>query len=286
MTIIHKIQTILKEGEFTQGKLAQKIGVSSVTLNSWVNGRSIPYKKHQEAITELFLGVTGELIISEEDLQIKRDILIQQSKQYKGITKFIVGRVDLIDEFGLALTYNSNRLEGSTLTIGDTKDILFNNSVIENKSMVEHLEARNHHAAWKYLLKYLFDGGNINEKLGLKLHQILMNGILENAGEYRKHNVRIVGSYVPTANYLSIDRLLKLLYKASENVVSISEASCLHGDFEKIHPFTDGNGRVGRLLLNGVLLKMNLPPAIIHQGTQLEDFIMDAVLDGFEIMDS
>jgi Fic family protein len=191
------------------------------------------------------------------------------------------------------------------LTKGETQDILFNNNTNVNKSIREILEAKNHQTAFDYLLKQLLKHKKINEDLILKLHSILMSGILPNAGSYRNHAVRIIGTNIPTANYLSITKLMNKLFleinKKSKDI--IFDISNIHAEFERIHPFSDGNGRIGRLLLIGQLLNHNLPPAIIKkeykrhyytylakaQSTNdfslLENFICDTIILGLEILD-
>ena len=131
-----------------------------------------------------------------------------------------------------------------------------------------------------------------------------MNGIRDDAGFYRRHSVRIVGSNVATANYIKVPDLMSeieslILSKKKDIISHVTE---VHARFEKIHPFSDGNGRVGRLLMAAMLIKANLPPAIIKQETkqlyytylkktqleedvtQLEDFICDATLNGFDLI--
>lgn len=132
-----------------------------------------------------------------------------------------------------------------------------------------------------------------------------MNGIISDAGRYRNHPVRIVGSAVPTANYLKIPELMVELFKKinKEKAGMITLASEIHSSFEKIHPFSDGNGRMGRLLLTAMLLSNNLAPAVIKQGTkqlyyvylekaqlkddysQLYNFICDAISNGLDILE-
>src|SRR4030042_2582247 len=101
----------------------------------------------------------------------------------------------------------------------------------------------------------------------MKLHSTLMNSIRSDAGVYRNHGVRIMGTNIPTANYLKIPVLMKKLVKdinASKGDF-IEHLEDIHSRFEQIHPFSDGNGRIGRLLIHAMLLKKNLPPAIIEQ---------------------
>ena len=101
----------------------------------------------------------------------------------------------------------------------------------------------------------------------MKLHGILMNGVQPDAGEYRRHAVRILGVNLPTANYLKIPELTpQILSEANKRTRdTIALSAKIHSRFEQIHPFSDGNGRIGRLLMNAMLLKANFAPAIIRQ---------------------
>lgn len=304
MTTKQKLTLIKKEYNLTQEKLADKLGVSFVTLNSWINGRSIPHKKKQDQVDELFKKATGQTIIPENVLAAKKKLINDKSKKYKNITQIIKNNNDIYDQFILSLTYHSNSIEGSTLTEDDTAAILFDNASLPNKSLVEHLEAKNHQTAVKYLIEQTKTNYKITEEFILKLHGTLMNSIIPAAGYYRNHGVRIVGAYVPTANHLKVPELMEDLVtdinkKKTDVIKQISE---IHSRFEKIHPFSDGNGRVGRLLIHAMLLRKNLPPALIKQENKilynnylnksqlegdfslLEDFICDAVLDGFGLL--
>ena len=82
-----------------------------------------------------------------------------------------------------------------------------------------------------------------------------MVGIRDDAGQYRAHPVRITGSFVPTANYLKVPQLMKELFMRKRQGDFLKNSAYFHANFEKIHPFGDGNGRVGRLLLIGMTLK-------------------------------
>ena len=158
-------------------------------------------------------------------------------------------------------------------------------------------------------MKFLFDylkSGKINEKLILKLHSLLMNGVREDAGQYRRHGVRIVGSNVTTANYMKVPELIKNLIKDINKREKdiIQHATIVHSRFEQIHPFSDGNGRIGRLILSAMLLLNNLPSAVIeikekrlylsylrksqlkNDFVSLEDLVCNAILNGFKIIES
>ena len=152
--------------------------------------------------------------------------------------------------------------------------------------------------------EHILQKRKIDENFILKLHAILMNGVRPDAGAYRNHPVRIVGVNLATANHMSIgarmSEIIALVGEKTKDV--IANSADVHARFEHIHPFSDGNGRVGRLLLNAMLLRKNLAPAIIHQGekrlyytylykaqteneqSRLEDFFCDSVLGGFDIL--
>ncbi len=306
MTTKQKLEVIQKMLGVTQTKLAERLGVSFPTLNSWKTGKSVPRTKMQGAIDELFLEVTGQKIIPTDFLTAKKQALLQKSKDYKNIIAEILDNPDIRDQFILKLTYHSNKIEGSTLSEPDTAAILFDNAALPNKSLTEQLEAKNHQTALNYLFDYIAKKEKINEALVLKLHSILMNGVRPDAGVYRDHAVRITGVSLPTANYMSVPKLVsqvmaRVLKKAKKDVVALSAS--IHSKFEQIHPFGDGNGRIGRLLMNAMLLEANLAPAVILQQqkqfyytylykaqttedqSQLENFLCDAIVYGFEILE-
>ncbi|MBA4319543.1 MAG: hypothetical protein C0412_14170 [Flavobacterium sp.] len=305
MTIRQKLEIIKKMLGLTQTKLAEKLGVSFATFNSWWTGKSTPRPKMQTAIDELFLEVTGQKIIPDKELVAKKQALQKKASQHKSIVNKILNNPDVRDQFILKLTYHSNSIEGSTLSELDTAAVLFDNVALPNKSLTEQLEVKNHQTALNYLFDYIEKKEKIDENLVIKLHSILMNGVRPDAGTYRNHAVRIRGVDLPTANYVSIPRLMpEVMGKAAKQTDDIVALSAnIHSKFEQIHPFSDGNGRVGRLLMNAMLLKDNLAPAIIRQEqkqlyyaylykaqtkndqSQLEDFLCNAIMDGFDILE-
>jgi len=305
MTIRQKLEVIRKMLGLTQTKLAERFGVSFVAFNSWWTGKSEPRPKMQAIINELFLEVTGRKIIPEDQLAAKKQALQQKLSEHKNVVTEILDSPDVRDQFILKLTYHSNSIEGSTLTEPDTAAILFDNVALPNKNLIEQLEAKNHQTALNYLFDRVTKKEKINEDLVLKLHSILMNGIRPDAGVYRDHAVRITGVNLPTANYASVPKLTsEIMTRAAlktKDIIALSAS--VHSKFEQIHPFSDGNGRVGRLLMNAMLLSANLAPAIIRNeqkqlyytylykaqtkedNSQLEGFLCEAVTDGFKILE-
>lgn len=305
MTIRQKLEIIKKSLGLTQTELANWFGVSFAAFNSWWTGKTVPRPKMQAAIDELLLEVTGQKVIAEDFLKAKKQSLLEKSKAYKSIINEIIKHPDIRDTFLLKLTYNSNRIEGSTLSEPDTAAILFDNAALPNKSLNEQLEAKNHQTALQYLFNHIAKNKPINENFVLKLHGILMNGIYDEAGFYRQHPVRITGVHLTTANHLKVPKLMKTLIQKLRQKPKdiIRQTAIVHARFEHIHPFPDGNGRVGRLLINAMLLTANIAPAVIKQErkrlyntylykaqtkedySQLEDFICDAISDGFRILE-
>ncbi len=305
MNTRQKLEVIQKMLGVTQTKLAEKFGVSFAAFNSWWTGKATPRPKMQASIDELFLEVTGQKAIPSDQLTAKKQAIQQKSSEHRSVVTELLNNPDIRDQFILKLTYHSNSIEGSTLTEPDTAAILFDNVALPNKSLTEQLEAKNHQTALNYLFDHIATKEKIDEALVLKLHSILMNGVRSDAGAYRSHGVRITGVNLPTANYLSVPKLIpEVMIRSAEKTKDVIALSAgVHSKFEQIHPFSDGNGRVGRLLMNAMLLSANIAPAIIRQEqkqlyytylykaqttddqSQLEDFLCEAVMDGFKILD-
>jgi Fic family protein len=304
MTLREKLTIIQKISGLTQTELATKIGVSFVAFNNWWNNKSQPHKNRLDIIDDLYKELTGQKIIPDTVLLAKKQLVFAKAKKNKNVLKTIISNPDIFDKFLLSLTYNSNKIEGSTLSENETADIMFNNQALPNKSLIEQLEVKNHQVALQYLFNFLLKNKIINKELILKLHAILMNGVRDDAGLFRNHGVRIIGSNIPTANYLKLSELMDDLVVDinQKNNDIIYLVSNIHGRFEQIHPFSDGNGRIGRLIMTAMLLKENLTPAVIQQEnkrqyynylnkaqlkgefSQLENFICEAILKGFDII--
>lgn len=305
MTISETLKNLQKLSGLTQTELAQKIGVSFVAFNYWFNGKAEPRPKTRAKIMALYQEYSGEIPVPETELAEKKLILKTRSNAVGSVLKKIMSDQSTYETIMLSLTYHSNRIEGSTLSENETADIIFQNLTLPSHTMTEHLEAKNHQVALEYLFTHLTGNGQIDEAFILKMHGILMNGVRPDAGLYRQHGVRIMGVYVPTANYLKIPQLMTDWFlevnKPTNDI--IAKVARTHASFEQIHPFADGNGRIGRLLALAILLKHNCAPAIIRQENKrryslylnqaqlknsfshLENFFCEAVAEGFGIME-
>ncbi len=164
-------------------------------------------------------------------------------------------------------TYNSNAIEGNTLTISETKVVL-EGITVGGKSMREHLEVINHKYAIIFLEGLVKNNEPLSEWNIKNLHRLVLKNIDdENAGEYRCENVVISGAkHRPPEHFLIKEHMERMVAECNEKwqqLHPIERAALLHGEFVKVHPFIDGNGRTARLLLNFELMKGGYPPTII-----------------------
>ncbi|AGA80053.1 Fic family protein [Echinicola vietnamensis] len=161
--------------------------------------------------------------------------------------------------FNVAYTFESNRIEGNTLTLQETHLVINEGITIGGKSMREHLEAINHAEAVAYLEELVGKKGDIYNRTLLELHYLILKGIdRENAGRYRSVPVRIAGSkHVPPQPYL-VDKMMEdyfTHYQAQRKILHpVILAAEMHERLVSIHPFVDGNGRTSRLIMNLVLV--------------------------------
>lgn len=164
-------------------------------------------------------------------------------------------------------TYNSNAIEGNTLTMSETKVVL-EGITIGGKSMVEHLETINHREAILFIEDLIAAKEELTEWNVKNIHALILKEIDNaNAGRYRNENVLISGiKHIPPKHF-ELDYLMQKLileYNHDWNTYHpVVRATLLHGEFVKIHPFIDGNGRTSRLLLNFELMKCGFTPIII-----------------------
>lgn len=178
--------------------------------------------------------------------------------------------------------FHSNAIENSTLSMRDTEKILLEMEIEGSFNVREIYEAKNLYRVYNYIEDHLPDVSLDNILL---IHQFLLSNINDSiAGRLRgvNENVR-VGKYVAPQGahvYELIDELL------ARKVETIRDVARFHLDFERIHPFNDGNGRIGRVLINWQLKKLSLPPAIIRSETKFKDYYPHFAApnyDGFEL---
>lgn len=167
----------------------------------------------------------------------------------------------LQDEFLVEFTYNSNAIEGNTLTLRETALVL-EGITIDKKPLKDHLEAVGHRDAFLFVQQLVADKVPMTEKVIRDIHSLVLMDRPEDKGVYRRIPVTIMGAFhEPPQPYLvpiQMERLIAGLKEIKRH--SIENAALFHLDFEGVHPFVDGNGRTGRLLLNLMLMQQGYPP--------------------------
>lgn len=167
----------------------------------------------------------------------------------------------LNEEFVVEYTYNSNAIEGNTLTLRET-DLVLRGLTIDKKPLKDHMEAVGHKEAFDYVRELVKDNIPLSENIIKKIHFLVLADKKDDRGVYRRVPVRIMGAaHEPVQPYLIQPKMEQLLIdfkNSNEHIVTKLER--FHIEFEAIHPFIDGNGRTGRLLVNLELMKAGYPP--------------------------
>ncbi|MDR0957151.1 MAG: Fic family protein [Candidatus Nomurabacteria bacterium] len=292
MNYDQKLKQILTASGWSQEKLAGEIGVSFATVNSWVNAKSTPTRTDYIAkIDRVYDNIVGTSSVDIDKLKTLKTI----ATRTKLTAKKLIANRNLLDNITVNLTYHTNSIEGSTMTASDVSDVIFDNKVLKNRTATEQREAINHQTALNFLLDELNDKYRPfawTPDLIRAIHLRLMSGIISNAGEYRNHGARIMGAHVPLVNFINIPTAIQNLCNQlnSETTDLIGLMAMTHAEFEKIHPFSDGNGRTGRLILLGLALQNGIFPPIIPRDKRtayykyLEDAQMNENYDPLEML--
>ena len=200
-------------------------------------------------------------IISPEYLSLftKVDAFKNELNKRRPLTQGELKRMQ--EEFLVEFTYNSNAIEGNTLTLRETALVL-EGITIDQKPLQDHLETVGHRDAFLYIQQLVTDKIHISEKVIKDIHSLVLIDRPEDKGTYRRIPVKIMGAYhEPPQPYLVPIQMEQLLsdYKNTK-YHPIESAALFHLEFEGIHPFIDGNGRTGRLILNLILMQNGYLP--------------------------
>ena len=165
------------------------------------------------------------------------------------------------EEFTVEYTYNSNAIEGNTLTLRET-DLVLRGLTIDRKPLKDHMEAVGHKEAFDYVRVLVKENAPLTESIIKQIHYLVLADKKDDRGNYRRVPVRIMGAHhEPVQPYLIEPKMEQLLldYASGEDHI-VTKLARFHIEFEGIHPFIDGNGRTGRLLVNLELMKAGYPP--------------------------
>ncbi len=169
----------------------------------------------------------------------------------------------LAEEFMIDFTYNSNAIEGNTLTLKETA-LALEGMTVDQKPLKDHLEAVGHRDAFLYVQDISKKEVPISEYVIKNIHSLVLMNRPEDKGVYRRIPVRIMGAYTePVQPYLIEPKMNELLAEneaRKATMTTVERIARFHLEFEGIHPFIDGNGRTGRLILNLELIREGFPP--------------------------
>lgn len=195
----------------------------------------------------------------------KESILSQidrKKTEFDGRRPLTEGELErLNEEFTVEYTYNSNAIEGNTLTLRET-DLVLRGLTIDQKPLKDHMEAVGHKEAFDYVRELVKENAPLTESIIKQIHYLVLADKKDDRGVYRRVPVRIMGAHhEPVQPYLIESKMERLLldYTASAEHI-VTKLARFHIEFEGIHPFIDGNGRTGRLLVNLELMKAGYPP--------------------------
>lgn len=167
----------------------------------------------------------------------------------------------LNEEFVVEYTYNSNAIEGNTLTLRET-DLVLRGLTVDSKPLKDHLEAVGHKDAFDFVCELVKENAPLSEHNIKQIHYLVLADKKQDRGVYRRVPVHIMGAHhEPAQPYLiepKMEQLLQAYKDDTEHI--ITKLARFHIEFEGIHPFIDGNGRTGRLLVNLELMKAGYPP--------------------------
>lgn len=249
-----KLEALVRAG-FTRSQLARKIEVTYRSVVRWMDEGVCPHPSQSQSIDELFKEHVN-LIPVATDLK----------KYLKNPAEVLQHNEPLREQFILQVTYDSNAIEGSRMTIKETQKALLGKAV-RGKEPFEIFEAINHRNALLELFAQVRPGFRVTEDYILKLHAIVMyNAHAKLPGKYRTGGVNLTNTEkaLPSAQEVPVRMKAFLAAVNRYGKDPIRKIARDHYDFEAIHPFFDGNGRVGRLLMITQLLSQGFPPAMIR----------------------
>ena len=212
-----------------------------------------------------------------EDLNILLDQIEDLKKSLDSFRPLDGKNIEKLNQyFDEVYTYDSTSIEGNTLTLQETSLVLNKGITIGGKPLKEHFEIVNHKEAIDYIKEISQNNEPFNKRVLLNVHYLILKTIdTKNAGKYRNVDVYISGSEHKPPNFLQVNEYMDdyfTFYEENKNTLNTVILSAeLHERLVSIHPFTDGNGRTSRLIMNLILLQNGYPITNISSKNELRD---------------
>jgi len=261
-----KLKLYRENKKMTQVEIAEALGVKPATISKYESGTLEPNIESLKKLAEIF-DISIDEMLKEEEFDISKVNILQVLREQKEMRL----KGNLYHNTQIIFAYNTNHIEGSKLTEDQTRYIFETNTVLfEGETVVsvdDILETANHFKLVDYMLDIAEE--KLTEDIIKEFHKVLKEGTMDsgkdwfNVGEYKKL-VNEAGSMKTTdPKYVQRDMTKLMDWYNSLKGITIKEIIEFHARFEKIHPFQDGNGRVGRIIIFKECLKNNIIPFII-----------------------
>lgn len=287
-----KLDALVNEAGFTPTGLADHFETTYRTIRRWITGEALPHPSSSQDIDELFkehVDLCGAAEQAKKRLGNPIDLLKKNNA--------------LREKLFVLVTYHSNAIEGSRMTMKETEQAI-DGQIVRGKTQLEMFEAINHRNALQYMLDEVKPGFHITQEYILRLHSIVMYNFRDKLpGKYRTGHVNLTNTEkkLPSAQEVPVrmNSFLKGINRYQKNPIASIAAD--HYEFESIHPFFDGNGRVGRILMMTQFLSLGYAPPVIRIDDQyayylalgkgdmgdfknLVQMIAESSLRGYELM--
>ena len=261
-----KIKLCRENKKMTQNEVAEILGVKSATISKYEAGSLEPNIESLKKLAELF-EVSIDELIREDEFDISKINILEILREQKNMQL----KGSLYHNTQITFAYNTNHIEGSKLTEEQTRYIYETNMLLTEKNSItdldDILETANHFKLVDYMLEIA--DKKLTEKIIKEFHKILKEGTSDDRkdwfiiGDYKKLANEVGG--LKTTNPKNVEKDMKKLLEWYESInkITINEIIEFHARFERIHPFQDGNGRIGRIIAFKECLKNDIVPFII-----------------------